>query len=108
VAQTLLSPYLLSVLAKVAGREMPLPKNERVFKPDTSWLGQLLRTRNESADPPTLLDPNPHAVPCNSGQYREQITRCLCGICKSVQRPETSDRALVMSRPGVRVPSSAL
>jgi hypothetical protein len=47
VAQTLLSSYLLSALAKVAGREVPLPKNERIFKPDTSWLGQPIRTRIE-------------------------------------------------------------
>ncbi len=58
MAQTLLSPYLLSALAKVAGREVPLPKNKQIFKPDMSWLGQPFRTRNESAEPPTLLDPN--------------------------------------------------
>jgi hypothetical protein len=66
------------------------------------------RTRIESAEPPTLLDPNPHAVPCNSGQYREQKSRCLSGICKPVQRSATTDRTLVMSRKAVRVRSSAL
>jgi hypothetical protein len=45
----------------------------------------------------TRFDPNPDAMPCNSGQYRGHKTPYLCGICKPVQRSATSDRALVMS-----------
>jgi hypothetical protein len=56
----------------------------------------------------TLLDPNPNAIPCNSGQCREQKTSYLRGIRKPVQLPATSDRTLVMSRKAVRVRSSAL
>ena len=41
------------------------------------------------------VDPNPDAMPCNSGQHREQKTLCLCGICKPVQLPATIDRTLV-------------
>src|SRR5215217_8972663 len=47
-------------------------------------------------------------MPCNSGQGREQETRCLCGICKPVQPSATPDRTLVMSRSAVRARSSAL
>jgi hypothetical protein len=43
----------------------------------------------------TRFDPNPHAIPCNSGQCREQKTLCLCGICKPLQLSVTTDRALV-------------
>jgi hypothetical protein len=34
-----------------------------------------------------MLDPNSDATRCNSGQCSEQKTRCLCGICKRLQRP---------------------
>src|SRR5215207_5970551 len=44
------------------------------------------------------FDPNPHAIPCNTGQARESITLYLCEICKLVQRSATTDRTLVMSR----------
>jgi hypothetical protein len=44
-------------------------------------------------------------MPCNSGQYREQKTLHLCGICKPLQRPETPDRALV-KRVGKRFESA--
>jgi hypothetical protein len=47
---------------------------------------------------PTVLDPNPHATLCNSEQYRELKTLCICGNCTPVQRPATTDRTLVMSR----------
>jgi hypothetical protein len=33
---------------------------------------------------------------CNRGQLREQRTAYLCGICKPVQGPATTDRAFVM------------
>src|SRR5215204_3585128 len=35
-------------------------------------------------------------MPSNTGQGREQETRCLCGIRKPVQRSATPDRALVI------------
>jgi hypothetical protein len=41
-------------------------------------------------------DPNPHAMPCNSGKCWEQKTLLLCEVCKPVQCPATTDRALVM------------
>src|SRR5215211_7343898 len=53
-------------------------------------------------------------MPCNSGQYREQKTPCLRGICKPLQRPATTDRKLVAgagvsgSSPLVGSPKSAV
>src|SRR5918998_6339568 len=44
-------------------------------------------------------------MPCNSGQCREQKTRCLCGNCKPLQRSATTDRALV-KRVGKRFESA--
>jgi hypothetical protein len=41
------------------------------------------------------FDPNPHATPCNSKQYREQKTLCLGDVSKSLQRSATTDRTLV-------------
>src|SRR5215208_7880158 len=35
----------------------------------------------------TTLDPNPDAIPCNSGQSREHKTLYLCGICNPRQAP---------------------
>src|SRR5215217_3185982 len=43
----------------------------------------------------TPVDPNPDAIPCNTGQSREYETAYLCGICNPVQRPATTDRTLV-------------
>jgi hypothetical protein len=56
----------------------------------------------------TRFDPNPHAVPCNRGQTREQKIAYLCGNCKPMQPSATNDRTLVISKSAVRVRSSAL
>jgi hypothetical protein len=56
-----------------------------------NWLAKELATRY-----PLTLDPNPDATPCNTWQSREHKTLYLCGNCKLVQRPETTDRTLVM------------
>jgi hypothetical protein len=44
----------------------------------------------------TPLDPNPDAMPYNSGQYREQKTLYLCVNCNPLQPSATADRTLVM------------
>jgi hypothetical protein len=43
-----------------------------------------------------MFDPNPHAIPCNPGQSREEKTAYKCGICKTLQPRATTDRTLVM------------
>jgi hypothetical protein len=48
----------------------------------------------------TRADPNLTLtwVQCSATVGKEQKTLFLCGICRSLQRPATTDRTLVMSR----------
>src|ERR671920_1027217 len=55
-----------------------------------------LRSYASYCHPLTLVNPNPDAIPCKRWQHREQRTLYLCGNCKPVQRPATTDRTLVM------------
>src|SRR5215210_3024127 len=55
------------------------------------WFAKEPATRNLRT-----LDPNPHAIPCKSEQYREQKTCSLCRIRTPRQRSATSERTRVM------------
>jgi transcriptional regulator with XRE-family HTH domain len=64
---------------------------------NTVLLAEALKVAKQPATRnPRTLDPNPHAIPCNSGQSREQKIAYLCGICKPLQPSATTDRTLVM------------
>jgi hypothetical protein len=54
------------------------------------------------------IDTTGNAIRCNTQQAGEEKAAYIWGICKPEQTPATPYLSLVMSRPGVRVPSSAL
>ena len=115
VNTTWVSPAWISALVNRTGRRMRRLKSlvgtspRRFGGPSSAcyiWLAT--EPRRAIHGLPAPIDPNPHAIPCNSEQSREQEIAYLCGICTPLQPSATTDRTLVMSRSAVRVRSSAL